>query len=590
MKRRIALLVLGALLLSGVTACIPLGPACWWITPAIQLRGTTQGEVFLSQEAEVEYSGGTVLLSSTCDGSGDIWVDDKVLIRVTRPDGTTAESTVDFSFGCQGYISTLGALDVTPLFAVGRNRVHVELSDICGEHVGSTALYLALEHGAVLEESALKGLDVNATQGSNIDWSSAYDAGYRFVYVKATSGDADLPTLVNAHFENQVDSAKDAGLAVGVYHFAYPETNNPEDEALYFLDVAGDYIRDGYLRPALDIEALSEPAGQMANGASLSEWIRIWIESVEAATGVEPLLYTTSDYAKNHLDPGLASQQSGYDLWIAHWRCNSSVPPDCGVWNGRWAFWQYWAPTEPGITGCGHNSIPGIGEDVDLDIFNGGMSQLAEYMIEEVNPPDDSLVAYYNFDQAVMTTLLDNSQYLNIGDIMGQSGVVPGVFGSAFSFDGVDDWGSVPDSASLRSTTMLTIDCWVKPASFPAAGMPASTGIVAYGTEWQGMWELRLMGDGALYFLLNWNTGSETSLVSTEHLELATWQHVVATFDGEIARVYLDGSLVGEEACSELLHPGEGSYLAIGLDFPGADEYFHGLIDELRIYNEPIAP
>jgi len=212
------------------------------------------------------------------------------------------------------------------------------------------------------------------------------------------------------------------------------------------------------------------------------------------------------------------------------------------------------------------------------------------YPPEEWLEADDSLVAYYDFDDAVMTTLLDSSQYLNIGDIMGQSGVVTGVFGNAFSFDGVDDWVRVPDSASLRSTNTLTIDCWVKPASFPAAGMPASTGIVAYGKEWQGMWELRLMGDGALYFLLNWNSGSETGLISTERLELATWQHVVATFDGETARVYLDGSLVGEEPCAELVHPGEDSYLAIGLDFPGADEYFHGSLDDLRIYNEAVAP
>jgi len=286
MRRRIAFSALGFLLLSVVSACIfltpLLGPACWWITLAIQLRSTTQGEVFFSEEAEVNYTGGTVLLSSTCDGSGDVWVDDEVMIRVTRPDGTVAEHTVDFSNGCQGYISTLEALDLTSLFSIGRNTVYVELSDICGGHVGSTALYLTLEHGAVVEESALIGLDVNATQGGSIDWPTVYGAGYRFVYVKATSGDADPPALRNDHFESQADGAKAAGLAVGVYHFAYPETNSPEDEAQYFIDEAGDYLREGYLRPVLDIEALNQPAGLMADGATLSEWIRVWMESVAA--------------------------------------------------------------------------------------------------------------------------------------------------------------------------------------------------------------------------------------------------------------------------------------------------------------------
>jgi len=439
-------------------------------------------------------------------------------------------------------------------------------------------------------DQTLNGLDVNATQGSNIDWPTVYAAGYRFVYVKATSGDADPPALRNDYFETQADGAKAAGLAVGVYHFAYPELNSPEDEAQYFIDEAGDYLREGYLRPVLDIEALSQPAGLMANGATLSEWIRVWMESVAAATGVEPILYTTSDYANSYLDSSLASQQSGYDLWIAHWRCDSSVPPDCGVWSNRWAFWQYWAPTEPGIIGCGHNSVPGIGEDVDLDIFNGGLSLLSEYMIDTIDLPEDSLVAYYDFDEAIGSTLLDHSRYLNNGDIQDIEGVVTGRVGNAFNFDGVNDWVRVPDSESLQTLRRFTISCWVKPASLPAMGRAASTGIVAYGAEWHGVWELRLMGDGAVFLLLNWYTPSETDVVSAAHLTVGTWHHIVATFDGESARLYIDGSQEAQQACPELLPPGVESYMAVGLNFPGGDEYFHGLIDDLRIYNDVRAP
>lgn len=233
------------------------------------------------------------------------------------------------------------------------------------------------------EPSTLQGLDVNATQGGSIDWSSVYDAGYRFVYVKATSGDDDEPTLRNPHLEWQAARAKAAGLAVGVYHFAYPEMNTPEDEAEYFLEVAGQYVREGYLRPALDIEEVNGPT---STGISLSDWISDWIEAVRAATDVEALLYTTSDYANNALEPWLADEETGYDLWIAHWRCESDRSPNCGAWDNRWVFWQYWAPTEPGITGCpGSRPVPGIAVPVDLDVFNGGMTRLFEYMITAVD-------------------------------------------------------------------------------------------------------------------------------------------------------------------------------------------------------------
>lgn len=204
--------------------------------------------------------------------------------------------------------------------------------------------------------------------------------------------------------------------------------------------------------------------------------------------------------------------------------------------------------------------------------------------------PDSSLVAYYDFDGAGTTILPDNSQYVNNGDIQQISGVVAGKVGNAFSFDGINDWVSVPDSESLRTTTRLTVDCWVKPRTLPAAGKPSSTGIAAFGKDEQGMWELRLMGDGAIYLLLNWNSVSSAEVVSSPQLTVNTWHHVTATFDGASARLYVDGVLSGEGACPELVYPGEGSFLAIGVDFPGSDEYFDGLIDELRIYNRVVAP
>jgi len=227
-----------------------------------------------------------------------------------------------------------------------------------------------------------------------------------------------------------------------------------------------------------------------------------------------------------------------------------------------------------------------------LVLILGGLTgcEIFDWLFPEVPVSDSTLVVYYDFDGPSITTLPDNSQYMNTGNIQEISGVVPGKVGNAFSFDGMNDVVIVPNSPSLQTTMRMTVDCWVKPLSLPAAGKPASTGIAAYGRDQQGMWELRLMGDGGIYLLLNWNAASMVEVVSSAKLAVGSWHHVTATFDGASAKVYVDGVLSGEGACPQLVYPGAESFLALGVDFPGSDEYFHGLIDELRIYSEVVTP
>ena len=218
------------------------------------------------------------------------------------------------------------------------------------------------------------------------------------------------------------------------------------------------------------------------------------------------------------------------------------------------------------------------------------LDNLLDSLPGDKRTPGTSLVAYYNFDQAGTATLLDNSPYKNDGNIQQISGVVPGKVGSAFSFDGINDVVIVPNSPSLQTTLRMTVDCWMKPNSLPAVGKSAATGIAAYGMDNQAMWELRLMGDGAIYLLLNYGTGSMVEVISSAKLAVGTWHHVTATFDGASAKVYVDGVLSGQAACTQLVYPGADSFLALGVDFPGAEEYFHGLIDEFRIYSEVVVP
>ena len=111
--------------------------------------------------------------------------------------------------------------------------------------------------------------------------------------------------------------------------------------------------------------------GASLGKVALSSWVHEWMNTVKSETGVEPIIYVNSNYASNFLDGSVTK----YDLWIAHWRCDTGTPPNAGIWD-NWDFWQYYSPNY-----CGENTVPGISGGVDLDIFNGDMSRLHTFVI-----------------------------------------------------------------------------------------------------------------------------------------------------------------------------------------------------------------
>ncbi len=75
------------------------------------------------------------------------------------------------------------------------------------------------------------------------------------------------------------------------------------------------------------------------------------------------------------------------------------------------------------------------------------------------------LVAAYGFDQTTGTTLTDVSGLSNHGSVSGATWTTSGRYGSALSFDGVNDLVSVADAASLDLTNAMTVEAWVRPTA-----------------------------------------------------------------------------------------------------------------------------
>ena len=209
---------------------------------------------------------------------------------------------------------------------------------------------------------------------TSTEWTNIYNQGLVFCYTKATDGLAGLDWT----FTNNMERGRAAGVLLGAFHMAHPETNTAVAEADYFVTAAGNYISNGYLRPALDLEY-----GSGLSTAALSQWVNDWMNRVQQLTGVEPILYTSTSWATSELDSTVADR----DLWIAEYTTNPNPQtdiPDIGVFN-TWIIWQYTAHGR--ITGLTGGAI-----DKDLDVFNGVLAGLQNYVISGIATPLPSFV------------------------------------------------------------------------------------------------------------------------------------------------------------------------------------------------------
>ena len=140
------------------------------------------------------------------------------------------------------------------------------------------------------------GMDVSSHQ-QNVDWASAYAAGSRFAYVKATEGGY----YTNPYFGQQYNGSAQVGMVRGAYHFANPRTSSGADQARYFVQNGGAWTADGKTLPGLlDIEVNPYPAyGNTCfnmTPAQLTAWTRDFVDTYRSLTGRDPMVYTATSW------------------------------------------------------------------------------------------------------------------------------------------------------------------------------------------------------------------------------------------------------------------------------------------------------
>ena len=152
---------------------------------------------------------------------------------------------------------------------------------------------------------------------------------------------------------------------------------------------------------------------------------------------------------------------------------------------------------------------------------------------------------------------------------LGQSGALAGDKATAVAFDGHTAGASVPSSPSLK-VSHITIELWIKKTTESGYGIyVAKDNFELLNNSFTGRLELRLTAT------------ADPAIVSSTALALNTWYYVVATYDGKVASVYVNGQLDASQPAVATAASTDGPVF-IGRRFDG---FFNDVVlEEVAIY------
>lgn len=176
----------------------------------------------------------------------------------------------------------------------------------------------------------------------------------------------------------------------------------------------------------------------------------------------------------------------------------------------------------------------------------------------------------------------------------------PGVVGQAFSFDGVDD--RVDLAAPVSPAGNLTVEGWFNPASFGSVAiinrltvMHADNGFPVFGFGIIADFPFNGSLVRKVDLVARDSAGMSLFVRSNSQLTVGVPAHVAWTWDAatRTGSVYVNGTFETSDSNPSIDLSSLPLLLAIGATTRTATlpyDHFHGLIDELTVYNRVLVP
>lgn len=198
-----------------------------------------------------------------------------------------------------------------------------------------------------------------------------------------------------------------------------------------------------------------------------------------------------------------------------------------------------------------------------------------------------SLVQHYGNGSTL--SLGDSSSNNNSTTNTGITSTTGKISGGANFPNTAPDLLRVTSSASIKPASALTLEAWAKPTDNGSSGVGQ---IIDMGYRSDGTWNspylsynLAMHSNSPTIEFNVTTAGAIKTLVSATSVTYGQWNHVVATYNGSVMKVYMNGVLDPHTTnVTGSIDYGSSGDLAIGLDSPYHKSYpWNGGLDEVRI-------
>ncbi len=155
--------------------------------------------------------------------------------------------------------------------------------------------------------------------------------------------------------------------------------------------------------------------------------------------------------------------------------------------------------------------------------------------------------------------------------------------GSAYSFDGLNDYIRIPNHDSLNFQQAMTVNFWLRVDQFyTREAFPLSHG------SWENRWKTSIIPDRKLRWTIKTNHPVNNGIIDLDTrtiLNLNIWYNVTLYYDGTDFDVYLDGNLDNFGHWAGLIRTTTYD-MTVAQMLPNNSSYnFNGVIDDIRIFN-----